>query len=213
MSNTPKKDSVQKRPRDREMTRGLLVAAVGKLLAEKGFTHLGINAVAREAGVDKVLIYRYFGGLSGLIKAFGQEGDFWPSIEELAGGDIESFRHLPLEKKLVALGHNFLNGIRKRPITQEMMAWEMVERNELTEELEIIRETRMLRFAELFLQTEGARADIMAVIAIVGAGISYLVCRARHVRWYDGIDLKNHEGWQRIETAIGQIVKGVMKIV
>ena len=205
-------DSLNTRPRDREATRKLLVDAVGKLLAEKGFTRLGVNAVARQAGVDKVLIYRYFGGLPGLIKAFGREGDFWPSIEELAGGDIESFRRLPLEKKLVALGHNFLSGIRKRPLTQEVMAWEMVERNQFTEELEIIRETRMLRFAELFLQTQGAKADLMAVTAIVGSGISYLVCRARRVRWYNSIDLESDEGWRRIETAIGQIVKGVMKI-
>ena len=207
-----KQDSVHNRPRDREATRRLLIKAVGKLLADKGFTHLGVNAVARQAGVDKVLIYRYFGGLPGLIKAFGQEGDFWPSVEELAGGDIESFRHLPIEKKFVALGHNFLNGIRKRPLTQEVMAWEMVERNELTEELEKIREARMLRFAELFLQTEGARTDLMAVTSIVGAGISYLVCRARRIRWYNGIDLDSKKGWQRIETAIEQIVKGVMEI-
>jgi len=212
MPNSEKQDSAKTRSRDREATRKLLIDAVGKLLAEKGFTYLGVNAIARQAGVDKVLIYRYFGGLPELIKAFGQEGDFWPSIEELAGGDIESFRRLPLEKKLVALGHNFLSGIRKRPLTQEVMAWEMVERNEFTEELEIIRETRMLRFAELFLQTEGARADLMAVTAIVGGGISYLVCRARRVRWYNGIDLESNEGWQRIETAIGQIVKGVMGI-
>ncbi|MFO7645107.1 MAG: TetR/AcrR family transcriptional regulator, partial [Desulfosarcina sp.] len=82
MPNSENQDSVNTRPRDREATRELLVDAVGKLLAEKGFTHLGVNAVARQAGVDKVLIYRYFGGLPGLIKAFGQEGDFWPSIEE-----------------------------------------------------------------------------------------------------------------------------------
>ena len=70
----------------------------------------------------------------------------------------------------------------------------------------------MLRFAELFLSTEGARADLMAVVTIVGAGISYLACRARLVRWYNGIDLNGDVGWQRIETAVQQIVKGVIKI-
>lgn len=212
MKPTKKQGNSTSRPRDREATRRLLIETVGQLLAEKGFSHLGVNAIARQAGVDKVLIYRYFGGLPGLIKAFGQEGDFWPGMEELAGGDIEAFRKLPLEAKFVALGENFLKGIRRRPLTQEVMAWEMVERNELTEELEIIRETRMLRFAELFLQSEEAGADLGAVSAIVGAGISYLVCRSRWVRWYNGVDLSDDEGWQRIETAIRQIVKGVMKI-
>ncbi len=212
MANDKTTKAATAHTRNRKATRRLLIKAVGELLAEKGFTGLGVNAVARQAGVDKVLIYRYFGGLQGLIKAFGQEGDFWPSIEEMAGGDIEFFRRLPLEEKLVAMGHNFLKGIRKRPLTLEVMAWEMVERNDLTEELEIIRETRMLRFAELFLSTEGARADLMAVVTIVGAGISYLACRARLVRWYNGIDLNGDVGWQRIETAVQQIVKGVIKI-
>ena len=199
--------------RNREATRRLLIVAVGDVLRDKGFTGLGVNAVARQAGVDKVLIYRYFGGLPGLIKAFGQKGDFWPSIEELAGGDIDSFRRLPLEAKLTALGCNFLRGIRRRPLTQEIMAWEMVERNDLTEELEIIRETRMLRFAELFLPADGARADLMAIMAIFGAGISYLVCRSRKIRWYNGIDLDSENGWQRIEAAVGQMVKGIMTIL
>jgi AcrR family transcriptional regulator len=186
---------------------------VGKMLAEQGFTRLGVNGVAREAGVDKVLIYRYFGGMPGLITAFGQEGDFWPGIEELAGGDIESFRQLPLEDKLYGLGRNFLAGIRRRPLTLEIMAWEMVERNDLTVELETIRETRMLRFAEMFLPDAGAAIDLMAISAIIGAGISYLVCRSRKTRWYNGIDLGADEGWRRIEQGMAQVVKGAMQLM
>ncbi len=47
--------------RSKETTRLRLISAVGTLLARQGFNALGINAVAEEAGVDKVLIYRYFG--------------------------------------------------------------------------------------------------------------------------------------------------------
>ncbi|WP_028313449.1 TetR/AcrR family transcriptional regulator [Desulfatibacillum aliphaticivorans] len=195
--------------RNREATRLKLINAVGQVLAEKGFTHLGVNAVARQAGVDKVLIYRYFGGMPGLIKAFGQEGDFWPSMEELAGGDIDAYRVLPLEEKLKIMGRNYLEGIRKRPLTQEIMAWEMVERNNLTEELEIIRETRMLRFADLFLQVGEEAVDVMAVIGLMGAGLSYLICRSRRIRWYNGIDLENEEGWKRLENGIDLVVEGV----
>ena len=197
--------------RDRDATCERLVIAVGELLGKQGFTRLGVNAVARQAGVDKVLIYRYFGGLPGLIKAFGQDGDFWPSIEELAGGDIEAYQEFPLEKKLKVLGLSFLSGIRKRPLTQEIMAWEMVEMNDLTEELEIIRETRMVRFAELFFQVEDEPVDLMAISTLIGAGISYLVCRARIIRWYNGVDLESEEGWKRIEGSIEQIVTGIMK--
>jgi AcrR family transcriptional regulator len=53
--------------RNKEETKARILAAVGKLLAESGFRQLGINAIAREAEVDKVLIYRYFGDLPALL--------------------------------------------------------------------------------------------------------------------------------------------------
>ena len=59
------------RSRDRAVTEERMLAAVGEVLARDGFHAVGINAIAREAGVDKVLIYRYFGGLGELLQAWG----------------------------------------------------------------------------------------------------------------------------------------------
>ena len=198
------------KPRNREATRALLIAAVGSLLAREGFKALGVNAVAREAGVDKVLIYRYFGGLPELITAFGQGGDFWPSIAELAGGDVDAYRRLPLERQLTGLARNFLRALRNRPLTQEILAWEMVERNELTAVLEAIRETTMLRFYQMFFPSIQEELDMEAVSAIIGAGTSYLVSRARKIRYYSGIDLESEEGWRRLENALDVMVRGVV---
>ncbi len=55
--------------RDKGATRQRLLEAVGTLLSRDGFGALGVNAVAREAGVDKVLIYRYYGGMADLWRA------------------------------------------------------------------------------------------------------------------------------------------------
>lgn len=196
--------------RDREATRGRLIRAVGALLSRHGFTALGVNAVAREAGVDKVLIYRYFGGLPGLIAAFGREGDFWPSIDELAGGDPAAFARLGLGEKMSRLAQNFTAAIRRRPLTLEIMAWEMVERNELTAELETIRETTILRFIEMFFPETDQRMDMQAVSALIGAAVSYLATRSRHIRWYSGVDLQSKTGWRRLEDAVDTIIRGVL---
>jgi hypothetical protein len=152
--------------RNRKATREKFIKAVGSILSKNGFAGIGINAVAREAGVDKVLIYRYFGGLPQLISAFGCEGNFWPSVEELAGGD----------------------------------------------ELETIRETTMLRFFEMFFPLSGDDVDLLPVIAIIGAGISYLVTRSRKIKMYSGIDLQSESGVKSIEDAIGLIIKGITTI-
>jgi AcrR family transcriptional regulator len=197
------------KPRDREATRARLIAAVGTLLAREGFKGLGVNAVAREAGVDKVLIYRYFGGLSQLMAAFGREGNFWPSIKELAGGDIDAYGRLPAAEQLSRLAKNFIRAIRSRPLTQEILAWEMVERNELTVELETIRENTMMNFFEMFFPVINQGTDIAAAGAIIGAGVSYLATRARQISVYNGVNLQSEVGWQRLEQALDTIIRGM----
>lgn len=99
-------------------------------------------------------------------------------MEELAGGDLDSFRLLSFEERFTAVGHNFLKGIRNRPLTMEIMAWEMVEPNDLTRGLEMIREIRMRRFFELFFPADGARYDLDAILAILGALISFATTAA-----------------------------------
>ena len=210
MANSVKKKIRSDPPknRDREATRTRLIEAVGTLLAREGFTRLGVNAIAREAGIDNVLIYRYFGGLPELIVAFGRDGNFWPSIKELAGGDVVAFGQLPLAEQLSRLGKNFMAAIRNRPLTQEILAWEMIERNELTAELETIRENTMMNFFEMFFRTTDKGPDIAAMGAIIGAGISYLVSRGRKIRFYNGIDLDSEAGWQRLQGAIDTMIQG-----
>jgi len=48
------------------------------VLARDGLVAVGINAIAKQAAVDKVLIYRYFGGLPELLRTWGASGRFWP---------------------------------------------------------------------------------------------------------------------------------------
>lgn len=197
--------------RDKQITSRRLVSAVGSLLAKKGFKGIGVNAVAREAGVDKVLIYRYFGGLPGLISTFGKEGDFWPSSLELAGGDLQKFSHLPLEKRLSELGSNFIQALRHRPLTQAIMAWEMIESNELTEELERVREQNIMEFFKLFFMKDQVQVDLQAIVMLMGAAISYLVTRSNNIDLYGGLEIGSDQGWQRIEQAISTICSGVVK--
>jgi len=196
--------------RNKHITRKRLISAVGSLLAREGFNGLGVNAVAREANVDKVLIYRYFGGLSGLISAYGKEGDFWPSALELAGGDLQTFARCSLSEKLSRLGHNFIKALKKRPVTCEIMIWEMTERNELTIELETIRENSMIEFYQMFLLTRDNEQDLQTVVTLIGAAISYLVLRSRNIDLYGGLDLSSDAGWQRLEKAIEVIIQGTI---
>ena len=117
----------KKGSRDKQSTRLRLVDAVGTLLAREGFGALGVNAVAREAGVDKVLIYRYFGGMEELLLAFGQSGDFWPSLSQVIGDDPSDLMALTPGERWAKGLSRYAQELRRRPVTKEILAWEQIE--------------------------------------------------------------------------------------
>lgn len=199
------------RPRDREATKHLLIQAVGRVLARQGFRAVRVNVVAREAGVDKVLIYRYFDGLPGLVAAFAQEGDFWPGLDELVGGDQAVFLAMPVAERLVVATRNYLRGIRTRPLTQEILAWRFLEQNELTHALDTVRAMTGNRLLELCLG--GATVpdiDIPAFNAVLGAAINHLAVRARTEKTFAGLPLEEHATWERLEAMLARIIRGVI---
>jgi AcrR family transcriptional regulator len=200
----PAETSARKRrgagQRDREETRKEILAAMGRILARKGSKGLGINAIAREARVDKVLIYRYFGGLGELYRAFAMEGNTFPTLEELAQGRIAELPKLPAAELAKTLILGFGRAIRRRPITREMMRWELQERNELTEEMSKERERQSLQWLSLAPDLHGA--DLAAVASILAAGQVYLTLRAKTTEYYNGIELNSEDGWKRIEGAV-----------
>ncbi len=57
--------------RNRDETEARILDAALDVLTTEGFGAFGVNAVARRAGCDKKLIYRYFDGLDGLSSAMG----------------------------------------------------------------------------------------------------------------------------------------------
>ena len=58
-------------PRNRDATNLRILDAAFVVLSDDGFARFGVNCVARAAGCDKKLIYRYFDGIDGLLGTMG----------------------------------------------------------------------------------------------------------------------------------------------
>lgn len=189
--------------RDRGATEERLLAAVGTVLARDGFGAMGVNAIAREAGVDKVLIYRYFGGLPELLRAWGTSGQFWPGVDELLGADPQALLGRPVAERYALFFERFIDALRTRPLTIEILAAEIVQRNELTAILETQRE----HWGEQVEARIGGdefrqRPELRGVTLLWVAGVQYLLVRARTIRVFGGIDLTRDAGWNALKASL-----------
>lgn len=203
------KSKAQPKARDREKTEAAILDAVGRLILRDGLSGVGINAVAREAGADKVLIYRYFGDLDGLYSAYAEKGDFWWTVDDMlaaAGGAAT------LGEALKAGLRHHAAEMRKRPVTLAVIAAEPANRNALVIALEEVRERRSLdlmkEIATRYGMPEGA--DIAALTGLLAAAIDYLLARARTIRIYGGVEIKTEQNWERLFATIDAMIDGVL---
>ena len=187
--------------RDKEQTKSKILQAVGKLLAD-GQTSPGVNSVAREAGVDKVLIYRYFGGMPELLKAYLASGEFWPDFEDIMETSPYVAAMMPPAEIGTRFIHGFLRELRSRPLTLEILRRELTSPDELTTAFAQVREASAREIAECY----GDRADEMNTIhTLLAAGLIHLLLHGRRNDSFQGIALQTDEDWLRIEQTATEI--------
>jgi AcrR family transcriptional regulator len=202
----PAKKSPPARSRDRAATEDRILAAVGAVLARDGFAAIGVNAIAKQAGVDKVLIYRYFGGLPELLHIWGASGRFWPRVSDLLGENPQVLLTLPPAERYAHFFHHFIDELRSRPLTLEILAAEVVERNELTAILEAERETWGEEAAGVLGgEAFAARPFMRGITLLLVAGVQYLLLRSRKIRVFGGVDLRSDEGWEELKRSIDEV--------
>jgi AcrR family transcriptional regulator len=197
--------------RDSDAMRARILAAVGKMIVRDGLAAIGVNALAREAACDKVLIYRYFGDLEGVYSAYAAQSDFWWNVDELTRG-IDPSR-APAAEAMKTLLRRHAHALRARPVTLAVLAAELVDRTPLVVALEALRERRALELSGWIgaHYRLPATADVEAVGMLLGVAVNYLAVRARTIRVMSGVKIRTDGDWERIFAAIDAMIDGVLR--
>ncbi len=189
--------------KSRQNTERKILKAVEEILLNKGFSTIGVNAIARAAGCDKVLIYRYFGNLEGLLKEFAAINDLWWQVQDLIDDDLAQEQNLSIF--LTSLLQKHIQEIQNRPLSQEIMAWELSDHNQLTIALARTRAERgMLLVKEIRSLFNNPTIDIGGILGIFGASVNYLIIRTRHLP-----QEKAKEEWWRFEQSLANLLKNI----
>ncbi|TWB54959.1 TetR family transcriptional regulator [Rhizobium sp. ERR 922] len=199
----------EKRVRNRAATEQAILDAAKRLLAEEGFQNFGINAVARGAGCDKQLIYRYYGGLNGLVEAIGTDLGSW--VTDRIPDDTGGMFLLTYGDLMERLSMLFLDALRADPLMRRIVAWEVSENSEQVRRLSEARSKALAGWIERMrgslVPPKGV--DAQAVNAMIFAAIQHIVLAAAVSDQCAGLVLKNGKDWEKAATALKRIVRGV----
>ncbi|BAR48405.1 TetR/AcrR family transcriptional regulator [Tannerella forsythia] len=194
--------------KDRERTEKKILDAVGSIIAGDGFEGIGINAVAQQAGVSKMLIYRYFEGLNELISSYLLQKDYWvnTNIDFRESSDIgESLKRLFREQ---------IRQMRGDITLRRLHRWELSTANQT---VRLLRERRERNGCELVKAvgelTHSPHAEVASLASILSASISYLVLMEEQTAVYNGIDLQSDTGWEQVAQGIDLMIDLWMKHV
>lgn len=192
----------------REATEAELVEAFGRVVRRQGLRNVGVNEVLKEAGVGKALLYRYFGGLPGLVRAWGLQARVWPRLADLVPLSSARAAGSPaaLLKRIVVRNADVH---RADPVRVEMLADELMTPTPISGALTEIRQELGRDHAAVFARSPEFRRHRMLMVVMMAAA-SYLAMRAVKAPRFMGEDLSDAATWARVMREIEAVIDRVV---
>lgn len=192
--------------KNRELTELALLKAVDDLIEEDGFENLGINAVAAKAGLSKMLIYRYFESLEGLIVAYIERNDYWINLEL----ELPEVEHLEVFVKKIV--HDQIVMLRNSYTLRRLYRWELSVKNKVIKELRERREAKGLMLIDAISRlTNRPKEEVAAMATLLSSSITYLILLGENCPVYNGFGLQSEDGWEQLEKGMDQIIDNWIK--
>jgi AcrR family transcriptional regulator len=195
--------------KNKELTKRKLIDAVGEIFHKEGHTGLGVNKVAKQAGVTKKLIYDYFErDFDNLVEAYILETDYWMTFADRVQELIDGKSYTDNQKLITDILQNQFRYFFLDKQMQKLILWEVSTNSPLMRSIHNARESMGQKLFELTdLHFANTGVNFRAVAALLVGGIYYTIL---HTRFNGGIfsdiDIATEEGREEMLKAIEMIV-------
>ncbi len=190
---------------NKERTKQKLIKAVGEVLKQHGFNGLNYSKVAKQAGLDRKLIYEYFTDLDGLVNRYLQQNDYWNNIAqkyaEVEINDVEAADAF----QLIKAQYEYLE---RSPVMQQIILWEMTQPNDLLQQIGTTREEIGERFFKI-LDKDFKTSDVnmRAISGILICAVYYMIIYSKNTgRAICGINIEKPSGKKAMLKAMLQVL-------
>jgi len=196
------KDQAEGSIRNKEKSKQKFLDAVGSLIKANGYESLKINDIAMTAGLDKKLIYRYFGGTEQLFDEYIQSQDFWSNVKgdkvpvEINDGGRSFMKNMLLSQ---------FEYVSENKELQKILLWRLSQPRKslkkLTDDQEESGEKLLTGITDPYFEKNASK--FRAISAILVSGMYYLNLYSElNGSIFCGIDLKTEQGRAQIEEAL-----------
>ncbi|MNK04074.1 Bacterial regulatory protein, tetR family [compost metagenome] len=201
-----KRKIVEGAVRNKEKSKEKFLDAVGQILKTEGFAALKVNNIAAIAGLDKKLIYNYFGGTDELIDTYIKSLDFWSNVKEEEVNVEINDGGQELSKATLLSQFDY---VYKNRELQKIILWGLIEDRsslkKLAEDREESGEALFKNISDPHF-TEHSRR-FRAIMALLISGIYYLdIYASTNDNTFCGLDLKSKDDRAAIEDALSFII-------
>ncbi len=177
-----------------------IIDAAVQIIENEGFEGLNIAKVARMAVVSKMLVYRYFDSLSGLIMRVIEANDFWSQVPEdvslndtVVGRIKDIFRH----KALI---------LRNNSMVRKFYRWEIMVDSELTKSLRPEREvTAWQEYHEYCNELNISWDEALAFATFIDNSIIMTMIKL-DMPQKRGLDISTDDGWRLYLKTIDDLI-------
>lgn len=201
---------IQKTVKNRLQTERKLIEAVGEIIRTKGYTGLGVNAIAKEARVNKKLIYRYFENVDRLIETYVIEKDYWLSFNNkiISQIDLKDKKNTLIDAISSVLEKQF-EFFWNEDEMQKIILWEISEKTTLLDSVCKVREEHgnaILELADPYFKN--SPVSLRGVSSLLVCGIYYMVLHAKkNESTICGINVNSDAGRAEVQRSIRQVIE------
>ncbi|QGN21471.1 TetR/AcrR family transcriptional regulator [Elizabethkingia anophelis] len=193
--------------RNKEKTKQKLLNAVGKILATKGYSELKVSKIATVAGLDKKLIYSYFGSTDKLIDEYIKSQDFWANVDDqeiMASGFTDGGQEITTNMILQQY-----DTLAKNKEYQKIILWGISETRpslrKLADDREAVGNPLLDQVVDPLFKEKSK--EYRAILAMLVAGAYYLNLHfAVNGSTFCGLDFNKEEDAKILKEAIATII-------
>lgn len=194
--------------KNKERTKLKLLDAVGEIIRNDGYSGLKLVKIESIAGVNRKLIYDYFGTVNNLIETYVRTKDYWvmfaAEAERLVREKSGDFGRKDSQNQLL----DYFDYFNANVDMQQFVLWQVSENSPVISEVcEEREEIGSILFKLADYNFKDTDVDLRATVALLIGGIYFLVLHAKKANsLFCEIDVSSEEGIARIKNVISRVI-------